>query len=79
MADIPVKPRKTGPPLWLWFVLALVIAAAAWLALDFFGDEEVDGDVELDGREEGPAPETGAHGAPAVPLPLALPLPVLRR
>ena len=41
MADIPVKPKKTGTPAWLWILLVLVLAIAAWFAVDYFTDGDV--------------------------------------
>jgi len=65
VADIPVKPRKTAPPWWLWVALALVLAGLAWFALDFFNDDEAEAD-----RTE--AVDLGAARVPgAVPLAFA--------
>ena len=64
MADIPVKPRRTGTPWWLWAVLAVVLLALVWFALELFGDDEAEAD-----RTE--AVELGAAEVPGA-APLAL-------
>src|SRR5690606_7210421 len=33
VADIPVKPRRSGMPWWIWVVVALAVALVAWLVL----------------------------------------------
>jgi hypothetical protein len=70
VADIPVKPRRTGTPWWLWLVLVLVLAGLVWFALEFLRDDDA---AEPDDTE---AVEVGAVLPEAAPAPLALPLAV---
>jgi len=74
VADIPVKPRRSGMPWWIWVVVALAVALVAWLVLGALTRDAAD-DLE---DERARPPATGqlldAPGASdALPLALSQP------
>ena len=40
MANIPVERTKTGPPLWLWLLGALLLALLAWFLISALSDDD---------------------------------------